>query len=96
MIRNVTCECSKLFRMFKTSQDNIGKQSISNDGVLAVIDEDKEIAWKSYHEKLLNTKFTSHGNSLPHPDTDTNFKQFLYLSVLPLGLFCLMFFWTLY
>ena len=36
----------------------IGKQWIRNDdGVLAVSDEDKKIAWKRYYEKFLNTEF---------------------------------------
>ena len=42
-------------KMVKTNQDIIGEQCIKNDnGILAVKNEDKKIAWKSYHEKLLN------------------------------------------
>ena len=42
--------------MVKTNQDIIDVDCFrSYDGVLAVGDEDKKIAWKSYHEKLLNT-----------------------------------------
>ena len=47
-------------RMVKTNQDILGEQWIGNDDgyyLLAVIDEDKNKAWKSYHEKLLSTKF---------------------------------------
>ena len=43
--------------MVKTNQDNVSEQYISrDDGVLAVNDENKKIAWKSYHEKVLNTE----------------------------------------
>ena len=28
----------------------------NNDGVMAVIDEDKKLSWKNYHERPLNTK----------------------------------------
>ena len=46
-------------RMLKNNQDNIGEQCIRNDDdVLAISDEDKKIALKSYHGKLLNTEFT--------------------------------------
>ena len=45
-------------RMVKTNQVIIGEQYIRNDdGALAVSDENKKIAWKIYHEKLLNTEF---------------------------------------
>ena len=40
-----------------------------DEGVLAFSDEDKEIAWKNYHEKLLNTDFAWHRNSLSQEDT---------------------------
>ena len=41
-------------RMVKTNED-IGEQCIKKDnGILAVKNEDKKIAWKSYHKKLLN------------------------------------------
>ena len=44
-------------RIVKTNQDITGEQCIRNDnGVLAVSDENKKIAWKSYHKKLLNTE----------------------------------------
>ena len=40
--------------MVKTNED-IGEQCIKKDnGILAVKNEDKKIAWKSYHKKLLN------------------------------------------
>ena len=44
-------------RMVKTNQDIITDHCIRNDGVLPVDDEEKKRAWKSYHEKLLNTEF---------------------------------------
>ena len=46
-------------RMVKLNQDIIGQQCIRNDhDVLAVSDEDKKRAWKSYHgKKLLNVEF---------------------------------------
>ena len=45
-------------RMVKTNQVIIGEQYVRNDdGALAVSDENKKIAWKIHHEKLLNTKF---------------------------------------
>lgn len=48
----------------KLNQDIIAKQCIQNDDlVLVVSDEDKEIVWKSYHEKLLNTEFAYDKNS---------------------------------
>ena len=41
--------------MIKTNQDFISEQCIRyENGVLAVSDEDKKIAQKNYHEKLLN------------------------------------------
>ena len=40
-----------------------------DEGVLAFSDEDKKIAWKNYHEKLLNTDFAWHRNSLSQEDT---------------------------
>ena len=56
--------------MVKTGQGIIGEQSIGNyDGVLAVTYEDKKIAWKSYHEKLLNTDFAWDQNILFQVDT---------------------------
>ena len=42
--------------MVKTNQYITDEQDISNDDtLLAVSDEDTKIAWKRYHEKLLNT-----------------------------------------
>ena len=56
--------------MVKTNQDIIDVDCFrSYDGMLAVSDEDKKIAWKSYHEKLLNTDFVLDRNSLSHTDT---------------------------
>ena len=56
MIRNVMFKIAK--RMVKTNQDSIVEHHFKNDDdVLAVINEDKKIAGKSYHEKLLNTEF---------------------------------------
>ena len=56
--------------MVKTNEDIICELCIkSNDGVLEVDDEDKKIAWKSYHEKLLNIEFTWVKNSLSHNNT---------------------------
>ena len=60
------CDVFKITnRMVKTIQDINGGQCIRNDdGLLAVRDEDKKIAWKSNHEKLLNTEFARNKNSL--------------------------------
>lgn len=46
-------------RVVKINPDIIGQQCIRTDhDVLAVIDEDKKRAWKSYHgKKLLNVEF---------------------------------------
>ena len=56
--------------MVKVNQDIIGEQYTRNDpGVLAVSDEDKKRAWKSYHEKLFNVDFGWDRNSLPYADT---------------------------
>ena len=42
-------------KMGMTNQDIIGEQCIRNNYVLLVgIDEEKKIAWKSYHESLFN------------------------------------------
>ena len=41
----------------------------NGDGVLAVTDEDKKIAWKIYHEKFLNTELAWDGKSLYQVDT---------------------------
>ena len=46
-------------RMVKTNQDIIGEHIRNKDDVLVVTDEDKKIAWKSYHDK----------NSLSQSDT---------------------------
>ena len=57
-------------RMVKTNQDIIGEKCIrNNDGVLAVSHEGKKIAWKSYHEKLLNTALALNKNSFSQIDT---------------------------
>ena len=57
-------------RMVKTNQDIIGEQCMkNNDGVLAVSHEGKKIAWKSYHEKLLNTALALNKNSFSQIDT---------------------------
>ena len=41
--------------MTRTNQDIISEQCIKNDdGVLAVSDEGKNIAWKRYHRKSLS------------------------------------------
>ena len=60
------CDVRKIVaRMIKTNQDITGVQCIRNDdGVLAVSDADKKIAWTSYHNKLLNTQFALENNSL--------------------------------
>ena len=55
--------------MVKTNQDIIGEQCVRNDlGVLAVSEEDKKVAWKSYYESLLNTEFDWDRNSLSQVD----------------------------
>ena len=50
--------------LLKINQDIVSDQDIIDDGVLAVSDEDKKIAWRSYHKKLLNTEFAWDMNSL--------------------------------
>ena len=61
MIRSNAQKCDEFKiakRMIRTNQDIIGEQWIRNDsGALAVGDEDKKIAWRNYHEDLLNTEF---------------------------------------
>ena len=64
--RNFMCpnnqKCDKFNitkRMVKTNQDIIGEHIRNKDDVLVVTDEDKKIAWKSYHDK----------NSLSQSDT---------------------------
>ena len=43
--------------LVKDNRDIIGEQCIRNDdGGLAVSEEDKKVAWKSYYERLLNTE----------------------------------------
>ena len=55
-------------RMVKTNQDIIGEQCIRNDdGVLAVSDEDKKIAWKSYYEDLFTWDRNSLTQTTAHP-----------------------------
>ena len=53
------CDLFKIPKgMVKINQDIIGEQYTRNDhGVLAVSEEDKKRAWKSYHEKLFNVEF---------------------------------------
>ena len=48
------CDVFKIAkRMVKINQDIIGEQCIRNeDGVMEFSDKNKNIAWKSYHEKL--------------------------------------------
>ena len=55
--------------MVKSNQHIIGEQFIRHDGVQRVSDKDKKIAWKSYHEKLLNKALAWDGNSLSQADT---------------------------
>ena len=56
--------------MSKTNQNIIDEQCIKNDdAVLTVSNENKEIPWKSYHEKLFNTEFAWDRNSLSQADT---------------------------
>ena len=46
-------------RMVKTNQDIIGEQCIRNDdGVLAVSDEDKKIAWKIHYNPIKSDYIT--------------------------------------
>ena len=56
-------------RMVKANQDIIGKHCIRNDDALTVSDEDKQISWKIYHEKLMNTEFACDRNSLSQTDS---------------------------
>ena len=55
-------------KMVKTKQDIIGEECIRNGDVLAVSDEDKKIAWKSYHKNLLKTEFAWNSNILSQAD----------------------------
>ena len=60
-IENRDDQKQEVFRIAKTmvkdNRDIIGEQCIRNDdGVLAVTEEDKKVAWKSYYEGLLNTE----------------------------------------
>ena len=49
-------------RMFKTNTDITGEQVVrKGDSVLALSDEDKNMAWRSHHEKPLNTEFVCMG-----------------------------------
>ena len=64
--------------MVKTGQGIIDEQSMGNyDGVSAVTYEDKKIAWKSYHEKLLNTDFAWDKNILFQVDTVSSVLHFI-------------------
>ena len=59
-------------RMIKINQGIISEHCIrSDDVVLTVSDEDKKIAWKSYHEKLLNREFAWNRNSLFQADANS-------------------------
>ena len=40
--------------------------------VSKIINEEKKRAWKSYHDKLINTEFSWDRNSLSHADTITS------------------------
>ena len=54
-------------RMVKTNQNVICELYVKNDdGVLEVNNEDKKIAWKSYHEKLSITESAWNKNTLSH------------------------------
>ena len=65
------CDVFKIAKkMVKTNQDIIAEQCIRNDdGVPAASNEDKKIAWNSYHEKLLNTEFAWDMSNLFQVDT---------------------------
>ena len=56
-------------RLVNTNQDIIGEQCVRNCDVLAVSDEDKEIAWKSYQEKPLNTEIVWDRKMFPQANT---------------------------
>ena len=43
-----------------------------------IIDEEKKRAWKSYHEKLLDTEFAWDRNSLSQADTITSISCSIY------------------
>ena len=74
MFRNLT----SVKTMVKTNPNMIGEQYIRNgDGVLTGIDEDKKIAWKSYHEKLLNTEYAWDGISLSQVDIVSSAPQLI-------------------
>lgn len=49
--------------------DITGAQCIRSDRMLVVSDKDYEIAWKSYHEKLLSTDLAQNSNSLSKADS---------------------------
>ena len=64
--------------MCDQSQDIIDEHHIRNyDGVLAVIDENMKLDWKSYHEKLLNTMFAWDESSFSHSDTVGNIARLI-------------------
>ena len=64
--------------MVKTNPDIIFGQHIRNDnGVLEVNNEDKKIARKSYHEKLLNKEFAWDRKSLSQVDAVRSLSQLI-------------------
>ena len=64
------CDVFKIAkRIIKTNQDIIGENCVRSDAsVLVVSDEDKKIAWKSYHKKLSNTELAWNRNSFSQTD----------------------------
>ena len=55
-------EKNEIFRIakeiVKTNQDIVGEKCIrTDDGELAINEQDKKNTWKCYYEKLLNTEF---------------------------------------
>ena len=51
-------------------KENIFEECIRNDdGLFPGSAEDRKIAWKTYHGKLLNTKFAWNKNNLPKAET---------------------------
>ena len=63
------CKCD-MFKMVKTNQDINDEHCIRNNGgVVAVSDEDKKIAWESYHEKFPSIVFVWYINSLSQAHT---------------------------
>ena len=59
------CDVLKIAkRMVKTNQDTVGEQCIRNDDGVMAVSQSKKIAWKKYHEKLLNAGFAWDRNIL--------------------------------